>query len=188
MDVRAGPTCGTFHQIGHPAVSLSPRAARHCSSRRRQHELVSLSQRGQNSSLPPRLHFRSSPHCASTPLHPVTTTLYNNPTKSLLYQHSRSFWNPLDQFGPRYLHPRFPTNSNATVVMLRRPATTIQLTVADVEQYEANRQRKLWEQQQTQQQPSSQSTIASETTKDQTQSVPMKSRKDRIMGGNGRAN
>jgi hypothetical protein len=74
--------------------------------------------------------------------------------------------------------------------MLRRPATTIQLTVADVEQYEANRQRKLWEQQQqqTQQQASSQSTIASENINDQTESVPMKSRKERIMGGNGRAN
>jgi hypothetical protein len=72
--------------------------------------------------------------------------------------------------------------------MLRRPATTIQLTVADVEQYEANRQRKLWEQQQAQQQASSQSTVASESTKEQIQSIPMKSRKERIMGGNGRAN
>lgn len=67
--------------------------------------------------------------------------------------------------------------------MLRRPATTIQLTAADVEQYEANRQRKLWEQQQAQVQASSQSTVASDKTKDQ---VPMKSKKDRIMGG-GRA-
>jgi hypothetical protein len=72
--------------------------------------------------------------------------------------------------------------------MLRRPATTIQLTVADVEQYEANRQRKLWEQQQTQQQDSSQSTIASENAQEQIQSNPLKSRKERIMGGNGRGN
>jgi hypothetical protein len=72
--------------------------------------------------------------------------------------------------------------------MLRRPATTIQLTVADVEQYEHNRQRKLWEQQQAQQQASSQSTIASENAKEQVHSVPMKSRKERIMGGNGRGN
>lgn len=74
------------------------------------------------------------------------------------------------------------------LAMLRRPATTIQLTAADVEQYETNRQRKLWEQQQAQVQASSQSTVASDKTKDQgTTSVPMKSKKERIMGG-GRAN
>jgi hypothetical protein len=96
------------------------------------------------------------------------------------------FWNLLDQIGLRKtLHPSL-SNPNNTVIMLRRPATTIQLTVADVEQYEANRQRKLWEQQQTQQQDSSQSTVASENTKEQVQSNPMKSRKERIMGGNGR--
>jgi hypothetical protein len=72
--------------------------------------------------------------------------------------------------------------------MLRRPATTIQLTAADVEQYETNRQRKLWEQQQAQVQASSQSTVASDKTKDQAAtSVHTKSKKDRIMGG-GRAN
>ncbi|KAF1912314.1 hypothetical protein BDU57DRAFT_542159 [Ampelomyces quisqualis] len=74
------------------------------------------------------------------------------------------------------------------LTMLRRPATTIQLTAADVEQYEANRQRKLWEQQQGQLQASSQSTDASDKTKEQAApSVHMKSKKDRIMGG-GRAN
>jgi hypothetical protein len=71
--------------------------------------------------------------------------------------------------------------------MLRRPATTIQLTNADVEQYEANRQRKLWEQQGAQKQTASQSTDASANTKEQ--AVPMKSKKDRIMGaGSGRGN
>ena len=60
--------------------------------------------------------------------------------------------------------------------MLRRPATTIQLTQADIEQYEANRQRKLWEQQQ---QNSSQSSQGSEKA----QQAPQKSNKDRIMGG-----
>jgi hypothetical protein len=75
--------------------------------------------------------------------------------------------------------------------MLRRPATTIQLTPADIEQYEANRQRKLWEQQQAQaqKQVSSQSTETSENTKDRSQAVPTKSKKDRIMGGGtGRGN
>jgi hypothetical protein len=67
--------------------------------------------------------------------------------------------------------------------MLRRPATTIQLTAADVEQYEANRQRKLWEQQQAQVQASSQSTNATEKTEEQNPpSMPTKSKKDRIMG------
>jgi len=68
--------------------------------------------------------------------------------------------------------------------MLRRPATTIQLTQADIDQYEANRQRKLWEQQQKQQQQqqqanSSQSSQSSESA----QQVPGKSKKDRVMGG-----
>ncbi|KAF2035859.1 hypothetical protein EK21DRAFT_106696 [Setomelanomma holmii] len=65
--------------------------------------------------------------------------------------------------------------------MLRRPATTIQLTQADVEQYEADRQRRLWEQQQAQKQLSSQSTDASGKLKEQVQPTPMKSKKDRIM-------
>jgi hypothetical protein len=70
--------------------------------------------------------------------------------------------------------------------MLRRPATTIQLTNGDVEQYEANRQRKLWEQQQAQKQIASQSADASANSREQ--AVPMKSKKDRIMGGGGRGN
>jgi hypothetical protein len=185
------PRAGAFTRSTPRSTSLSP--ARHCSSCKRQHELVSLLRRlrGLKTLLPPRLPF--DPHLTARRYHLITTTVYNNPTKSLFSQHSRSFWAPLNQFGPRYISQRFPTNSNAIVIviMLRRPATTIQLTVADVEQYEANRQRKLWEQQQqqqTQQQASSQSTIASENTNDQTESVPMKSRKERIMGGNGRAN
>ncbi|KAF2626946.1 hypothetical protein BU25DRAFT_411467 [Macroventuria anomochaeta] len=60
--------------------------------------------------------------------------------------------------------------------MLRRAPTTIQLTQADIEQYEANRQRKLWEQQQA---SSSQSTQSSEKP----QQIPQKSKKDRILGG-----
>jgi hypothetical protein len=64
--------------------------------------------------------------------------------------------------------------------MLRRPATTIQLTAADVEQYEANRQRKLWEQQQAQVSASSQSTNATEEQVHP--SLSTKSKKDRIMG------
>jgi hypothetical protein len=60
--------------------------------------------------------------------------------------------------------------------MLRRAPTTIQLTQADIDQYEANRQRKLWEQQQ---QTSSQSTQSSEKA----QPVAQKNKKDRILGG-----
>jgi hypothetical protein len=69
--------------------------------------------------------------------------------------------------------------------MLRRPATTIQLTQGDVDQYEADRQRKLWEQQEAQKQASSQATDASGKWKEQVQPTPMKSKKDRIMGGRG---
>lgn len=72
--------------------------------------------------------------------------------------------------------------------MLRRPATTIQLTQADVEQFEANRQRKLWERQQSQEQMSSQATEAKDANKQVAQSVASKSKKDRIMGGTGRTN
>ncbi|KAF2831446.1 hypothetical protein CC86DRAFT_463334 [Ophiobolus disseminans] len=69
--------------------------------------------------------------------------------------------------------------------MLRRPATTIQLSQADIDQYDANRARKVWEAQQAQKQASSQSTDATDKSKDQVQQVPMKSKKDRIMGGGG---
>jgi hypothetical protein len=69
--------------------------------------------------------------------------------------------------------------------MLRRPATTIQLTQDDVNRYEENRQRKLVEEQQAQaqRQISSQSTETSENIKERIAAVPMKSKKDRIMGG-----
>ncbi|KAF2253344.1 hypothetical protein BU26DRAFT_418825 [Trematosphaeria pertusa] len=70
--------------------------------------------------------------------------------------------------------------------MLRRKPTTITLTSADLELYEANRQRKLWEKQQQQRQ-ASQSTEGSDEGKAQATNgaaVPQqKSQKDRIMGG-----
>ena len=60
--------------------------------------------------------------------------------------------------------------------MLRRNPTTIPLTQADLELYETNRQRKLWEKQQ-QQQASSQSTESSEKAKEKE-----KGKKERILG------
>jgi len=63
--------------------------------------------------------------------------------------------------------------------MLRRPATTIQLTQADIEAYEANRQRRLWEKQQAQ---SSQASTQSSQNSEKSQQVPQKSKKDRVMG------
>jgi hypothetical protein len=71
--------------------------------------------------------------------------------------------------------------------MLRRTPTTITLTTADIEQYEANRQRKLWEAQQAQASPQS-STVGSDKGKekdpnDELKPFPKeKSKKDRIMG------
>jgi sensor domain CHASE-containing protein len=62
--------------------------------------------------------------------------------------------------------------------MLRRNPTTITLTQADLELYEANRQRKLWEKQQ--QQASSQSTESSEKAHEKEQAA--KSKKDRVLG------
>ena len=73
---------------------------------------------------------------------------------------------------------RLNHQSRPVFKMLRRAPTTIQLTQADIEQYEANRQRKLWEQQQ-QQQHSLQSTQSSETSVQ----APQKSKKDRVLGG-----
>ncbi|KAF9699374.1 hypothetical protein EKO04_002236 [Ascochyta lentis] len=68
--------------------------------------------------------------------------------------------------------------------MLRRAPTTIQLTQADIDQYEANRQRKLWEQQQQQQQQQEQQNSSQSTqSSDKVQQVPQKSKKDRILGG-----
>lgn len=64
--------------------------------------------------------------------------------------------------------------------MLRRAPTTITLTQADIEQYEANRQRKIWEQQQ--QAAAAQATISSSKAKEQS-GPQQKTRKDRIMGG-----
>lgn len=71
--------------------------------------------------------------------------------------------------------------------MLRRTPTTITLTTADIEQYEANRQRKLWEAQQAQASSQS-STVDSDKGKekdpnDELKPFPKeKSKKDRIMG------
>ncbi|ORY08851.1 hypothetical protein BCR34DRAFT_387644 [Clohesyomyces aquaticus] len=72
--------------------------------------------------------------------------------------------------------------------MLRRQPTTITLTSADVELFEANRRRKLWEKQQAQQQTSSPSTADSQLGKDKNSNnstqpaINGKSKKDRIMG------
>jgi hypothetical protein len=66
--------------------------------------------------------------------------------------------------------------------MLRRPATTIALTAADVDLFEKNRERKLWEQQQAEKQAAVQ---AIDVSKEPAQAVPMKSKKERIMGGGG---
>jgi hypothetical protein len=77
--------------------------------------------------------------------------------------------------------------------MLRRAPTTITLTSADVEQYELNRQRKVWERQQQQEQASSQSGAsqstegsesgqAKEQDNDLKQAARDKLKRDRIMG------
>lgn len=68
--------------------------------------------------------------------------------------------------------------------MLRRPATTIQLTQADLDEYDASRAHKIREAQVAQKQNmSSQSSDATEKV----QQVPTKSKKDRIMGGGQRS-
>ncbi|KAF1975346.1 hypothetical protein BU23DRAFT_530567 [Bimuria novae-zelandiae CBS 107.79] len=73
--------------------------------------------------------------------------------------------------------------------MLRRPATTITLTSADLEAYEANRQRKMWEKQQQQQAHEAQAFFAQSTNgsgkqREQAGVRPQqRSQKDRIMGG-----
>jgi hypothetical protein len=66
--------------------------------------------------------------------------------------------------------------------MLRRPATTITLTLADVAQFDTNRERKLWEQQQADKQAYTQTIDA---TKVPAKPMPTKSKNDRIMGGGG---
>ncbi|PVI08182.1 hypothetical protein DM02DRAFT_155306 [Periconia macrospinosa] len=65
--------------------------------------------------------------------------------------------------------------------MLRRPATTIHLSAADLELYEANRQRKNWEKQQQLGEASPSTNDGSE--KDKAPKKP--TQKDRIMGGGG---
>jgi hypothetical protein len=71
--------------------------------------------------------------------------------------------------------------------MLRRPATTIQLTQGDLDEYDVNRAQKVLEAQQAQKEKdsSSQSSDATEP-KEEVQEVPMKSKKDRIMGAGSR--
>jgi hypothetical protein len=71
--------------------------------------------------------------------------------------------------------------------MLRRPATTITLTSADLDAYEASRQRKIWEQQQQQQaqaaQASSGANMRAERGQQGSARPQQPSQKDRIMGG-----
>lgn len=72
-------------------------------------------------------------------------------------------------------------------IMLRRAPTTVALTQADIDQYEANRKRKLQEQQQLEQQEKQASIEFSDTNKPAVEKAPLKSKKDRIMGS-GRGN
>lgn len=69
--------------------------------------------------------------------------------------------------------------------MLRRPATTISLTSADLDAYEANRQRKIWEKQQQVQAANASNGAGMRTERGQQGSVrpQQRSQKDRIMGG-----
>ncbi|KAH6637988.1 hypothetical protein C7974DRAFT_411439 [Boeremia exigua] len=70
--------------------------------------------------------------------------------------------------------------------MLRRDPTTIQLTQADIDRYDANRKRRMWERQQQlqkQQQEAASSAQSSQTT-EKAAEAPQKSKKDRVMGGN----
>lgn len=70
--------------------------------------------------------------------------------------------------------------------MLRRAPTTITLTAADLEAYEAARQRKLWEKQQ-QQNGDFQSSSGSDKGSGSIANEQGKlSQKDRILGGQGR--
>jgi hypothetical protein len=92
------------------------------------------------------------------------------------HQHQTSIFN--SSFTSYHINP-----STHHRKMLRRAPTTITLTSTDVEQYESNRARKLWEQQQQQQAASS--TDGSENGKQdalEQSSQRQKSRKDRIMG------
>lgn len=68
--------------------------------------------------------------------------------------------------------------------MLRRQPTRIQLTQADIDAYEANRRRKLWEKQQATSSQSSQSAQSAQSSQDseKNQQVPQKSKKDRVLG------
>jgi hypothetical protein len=76
--------------------------------------------------------------------------------------------------------------------MLRRAPTTIQLTSADLEAYEANRQRKNYEkqiqQQEQQQQLASQSQSSSGSEKEHQHENAKPSQKDRILGQMRRGN
>lgn len=70
--------------------------------------------------------------------------------------------------------------------MLRRAPTTIQLTQADIDQYEANQQRKIFEQNQVMREMSTPETTASakddgSSTAD-VQQAQARSQKTRIMG------
>lgn len=67
--------------------------------------------------------------------------------------------------------------------MLRRAPTTIALTQADIEQWEANRQRKIYEAQQQKLEAEAQSTADAKS-----KGPKQRSKKDRIMGGTGQGN
>ncbi|KAF2682508.1 hypothetical protein K458DRAFT_419921 [Lentithecium fluviatile CBS 122367] len=68
--------------------------------------------------------------------------------------------------------------------MLRRAPTTITLTSADLEIYEANRQRKNWEKQHQHQDPQSDTSAV----KVQMRENNKPSQKDRILGGQRQGN
>ena len=67
--------------------------------------------------------------------------------------------------------------------MLRRAPTTISLTQADIEQWEANRQRKIYEAQKQKLEAEVQSTADAKSKEPK-----QRSKKDRIMGGTGQGN
>ncbi|KAF9736227.1 hypothetical protein PMIN06_005897 [Paraphaeosphaeria minitans] len=71
--------------------------------------------------------------------------------------------------------------------MLRRPATTITLTSVDLDAYEANRQRKIWEKQQQQQAQAAHTSNGADMRSERNQQGPVRpqqrNQKDRIMGG-----
>jgi hypothetical protein len=68
--------------------------------------------------------------------------------------------------------------------MLRRPATTIHLTSADLELYEKNRQRKIWEKQHDE----AAGNNGSDNSKGKEKETTKLTQKDRILGGGRQGN